>query len=59
MNHKLLGVRQDASDDEIRKAYKKGALQWHPDKNMDNLELANEKFRLVCIYLWSFFKYPN
>ena len=31
--YKILGVEQNANDDEIKKAYKKAALKWHPDKH--------------------------
>ena len=31
--YKILAVEQNANDDEIKKAYKKGALKWHPDKH--------------------------
>jgi len=31
--YKLLGVAKDATDDQIKKAYRKLALQWHPDKH--------------------------
>lgn len=31
--------------EELRKRYKKLCLKWHPDKNEDNLEFANIKFK--------------
>lgn len=43
--YKTLGVSKTASDDEIKKAYKKAALKWHPDRNKDNTEAANKKFK--------------
>lgn len=39
-----LNVKPDASQDDIRKAYRKAALRWHPDKNKDNPS-ASEKFK--------------
>jgi DnaJ family protein C protein 7 len=44
--YKILGVGKDASDQEIKKAYRKMAIQYHPDKNRDG-EAGDEKFKEV------------
>ena len=46
--YEVLGVKKDATKDEIRKAYKKLALRWHPDKNPDNKKEAEEKFKEIA-----------
>jgi curved DNA-binding protein len=44
--YKVLGVNKDASQDEIKRAFRKLAVKYHPDKNKDN-KAAEEKFKAV------------
>ena len=45
--YELLEVSSTATDSELKKAYRRKALQLHPDKNPGNVEEANHKFSLV------------
>lgn len=44
--YEILGVAKTANDDELKKAYRKLAMQWHPDKNPGNKE-AEQKFKEI------------
>jgi len=43
--YEVLGVARTASVDEIKSAYRKSALKWHPDRNPQNKQEAEVKFR--------------
>jgi preprotein translocase subunit Sec63 len=42
--YQLLGLKRGASEDQIKKAFKKMAIKFHPDKNKDDPEGAKKKF---------------
>jgi molecular chaperone DnaJ len=43
-----LGVEKDATAEQIKSAYRKAALQWHPDRNPNNKEEAERNFRVAA-----------
>eukprot|EP00118_Oscarella_pearsei_P024632 m.306479 g.306479 ORF g.306479 m.306479 type:complete len:241 (+) comp41276_c0_seq1:97-819(+) len=43
----VLGIPRDSSDKDIKKAYRKLALKWHPDKNPDSYQEAETKFKQI------------
>ena len=43
----VLGLEEDADEDDIKKAYRRRALEWHPDKNQHRLEEATEYFKVI------------
>lgn len=45
--YNVLGVQRTARESEIRAAYHRLAMRWHPDKNPDIVEEATSKFRLI------------
>lgn len=42
-----LGLGRDVAESDIKTAYRKLALRWHPDKNPECLEEAKERFQLI------------
>lgn len=46
-HYNVLGVQKDACPEELKKNYRKLALEWHPDKNPDRVSEATEQFRLI------------
>ena len=43
----ILNISKDASEEEIKRSYKKLAVKWHPDKNPNNKEEAEKKFKEI------------
>ena len=47
--YEILEVETTSSGNEIKKAYLKLALEYHPDKNLENMKEAEEKFKRINI----------
>ena len=45
--YQILGVPRDATDEQVKKAYRKLAMQYHPDRNPGKEKWANEKFKEI------------
>ena len=45
--YEILGLGKGASAEEIKKAYRKQALEWHPDRHKDDKETAEKRFKEI------------
>jgi DnaJ-class molecular chaperone len=45
--YRVLGIKPSASDKEIKEAYRKLCLKYHPDRNPDNKEEAEKRFKEI------------
>src|SRR5580704_6733305 len=43
--YEVLGVARDATGDQVKSAYRKAAMQFHPDRNPHDKHAAEDKFR--------------
>ncbi len=56
--YEVLGITKTASLDEIKSSYRKAAMQWHPDRNPENKEEAEIRFR-ECTEAYSVLSDPQ
>src|SRR5260370_37563659 len=56
--YEILGVSKTSTIEEIKSSYRKSALKWHPDRNPENKEEAEVRFR-ECTEAYSILSDPN
>lgn len=45
--YEFFGVKKDAPADELKRVYRDFCMKYHPDKNQENRELAEENFKVI------------
>ena len=45
--YNILKVNRNATEDDLKKAYRRLAMKWHPDKNPNNKKEAEAKFKQI------------
>ena len=45
--YNILKVNKNATDDDLKKSYRRLAMKWHPDKNPNNKKEAEAKFKQI------------
>eukprot|EP01103_Thecamoeba_quadrilineata_P015980 TRINITY_DN520_c0_g1_i1.p1 TRINITY_DN520_c0_g1~~TRINITY_DN520_c0_g1_i1.p1 ORF type:complete len:231 (-),score=33.23 TRINITY_DN520_c0_g1_i1:167-808(-) len=46
--YSILELSKNFTEEELKRSYRKQAMRWHPDKNHDNKQIAEEKFKEVA-----------
>jgi len=47
--YQILGVQEDATPEQLRAAYRRQAMKWHPDRNPDNRQEAEARFKEISL----------